>query len=135
MVRATPVISRLNHTCRTRPEEAIVSSPESMINGDNSAMTMPTEPTPVELPPLTVRGYDRADMLGRVDTLRGRRLILINEQGNHYDYRAWSDLIEVNGVLSVYVVTEEIWWRYVHLRLVPQGQRWPAVAVWAELAA
>lgn len=73
-------------------------------------------------------------MLGRMETLRGRRLILVNEVGSHHDYRAWGELRQSAGATVVDVVTENEWWNYTKLRLNPRDvRRWPAHAVWAEV--
>jgi hypothetical protein len=85
------------------------------------------------LPPLTLRHWDRADMIGRVEPLRGRRLILVNESGSHHDFRAWGELRRSNLIYVLDVVTEVEWWRHRHLAMRPEPVRWPAAAVWVEV--
>lgn len=93
-----------------------------------------TPDTPREtLPAPTLRNWDRADMIGRVLPLRGRRLILVNERGSHHDYRAWGELRMSALEPVVDVVTEVEWWRHRHLAMAPQPVRWPASAIWVEV--
>lgn len=96
-------------------------------------MSHPADPPDITLPPLTLRSWDRADMLGRVVPLRGRRLIVVNERGSHHDYRAWGELRMSALALVLDVVTEVEWWRYRHLAMAPAPLRWPAAAVWVEV--
>lgn len=95
-------------------------------------MPMSQQPT-YNVPPVTQRGYDRCDWAGRVETLRGRRLILVNSGGSHYDWVAWSELEDDRGSLVIWAVTEEEWWRHRMLALTPGPTRWPAAAAWVEV--
>jgi hypothetical protein len=96
-------------------------------------MNQPSSEHRTPLPPVTHRSWDRADMIGLVLPLRGRRLIVVNEQGSHHDYRAWSELRRSALEMVVDVVTEVEWWRYRHLAMRPEPVRWPASAVWVEV--
>lgn len=87
----------------------------------------------INLPPVTHRDWDRADLAGLVLPLRGRRVILVNESGSHHDYRAWSELRTSAGAVVLDVVTEEEWWRHRNLAMRPAPCRWPAQAVWVEV--
>ena len=73
-------------------------------------------------------------MAGLVITLRGRRLILINADGNHDDYRAWGELRTSAGRTVVDAVSEVDWWRHENLAMRPRSViRWPATAAWVEM--
>ncbi len=97
-------------------------------------MNQPTQSQAQALPPFTLRDWDRADMLGAIESLRGRRVILVNGEGSHHDFRAWSDLRPSAGALVVDVVSEVAWWRHVNLAMrPPEVLRWPARAVWVEV--
>ncbi len=97
-------------------------------------MNPPLNNRPQPLPAVTHRNWDRADMLGVVEPLRGRRLILVNDKGSHHDYRAWSDLRMSAGAAVLDVVSEVAWWRHENLAMrPPEILRWPAGAVWVEV--
>lgn len=72
-------------------------------------------------------------MAGLVVALRGRRVALVNEQGTHHEFRAWGELRTSAGATVLDVVTETEWWRYRHLAMRPDPQRWPAAAAWVEM--
>lgn len=72
-------------------------------------------------------------MLGRMDSLRGRRVILVNEAGSHHDYRAWGELRQSAGATVLDVVSEVDWWRSINLAMHPDVLRWPASAAWVEV--
>lgn len=72
-------------------------------------------------------------MAGLVLSLRGRRVILVNEQGSHHDFRAWSELRTSAGAVVLDVVTEVEWWRHQNLAMRPDPRRWPAQAAWVEV--
>lgn len=96
-------------------------------------MNQPLDPTATDLPAPTLRNWDRADLLGRVESLRGRRLILVNSTGSHHDYRAWGEIRASAGAIVLDAVSEEDWWRYRHLAMRPRRVlRWPAAACWVE---
>jgi len=96
-------------------------------------MKEPCDDYPLTLPPVTHRKWDRADLAGLMFPLRGKRLILVNEQGSHHDYRAWGELRRSALTMVVDAVTEVEWWRYRHLAMRPEPIRWPAAAVWVEV--
>jgi hypothetical protein len=89
--------------------------------------------TPQALPFVTLRNWDRADLAGTVLRLIGRRVILVNAEGSHYDYRAWTELRMSAGAVVLDVVTDTEWWRYRHLAMRPEPLRWPAAAAWVEM--
>jgi hypothetical protein len=101
-----------------------------MINGHDQAMKRPQN----GLPAVTHRAWDRADFACLVTELRGRRLILVNAEGSHHDWRAWGEPRASAGALVLDVITEEQWWRHRNLAMRPQPVlRWPAAAVWVEV--
>jgi hypothetical protein len=87
-----------------------------------------------ELPSLTLRSHDRADLAGLVVDLVGRRAVVVNRNGCHYEYRIWQGLRRSALADVVDVVTEEEWWSHRLLGLAPlRVVRWPAQAVWVEM--
>lgn len=92
-----------------------------------------TNRPPVNLPSPTLRDWDRADLAGLVLELRGRRVILVNEAGSHYEHRAWSELRTSAGALVLDVVTEQEWAHFKVVGKRPAPVRWPAAAAWVEM--
>jgi hypothetical protein len=89
-------------------------------------MTLLRVPVPVQ-PPLT-----RADLCGQLEPLKGRRVFVSNESGQHGPLRASSGLYRAAGHSWVDVMPEVDWWAHRlaggPLKAVP----WPAGAVWVE---
>jgi hypothetical protein len=88
--------------------------------------------TRVPVPP--PRAPARVDWAGRLETLRGQRVIVANEQGIYRGFYAWSELeIDADGHPWVSVVAEIEWWQHALLGHLPTGiARWPAGAVWLD---
>jgi hypothetical protein len=74
---------------------------------------------------------ERADRVGQFGVLRGSPVVLVNADGSHREYRAWSDLIvDTDGQAWVEVVRERHWWIHALTMVEPRVIRWPAGAVW-----
>ena len=86
------------------------------------------------LPTVTPRNWERAVIAATLLPLKGRRLILVNEEGNHHDWRAWTEPVTSAGTLVIWVVPDAQWWRHEFLAMRPTTLvRWPAEAIWVEL--
>lgn len=85
------------------------------------------------LPSPVMPSWDRCDLAGLLGPLRGRRVILVNAEGSHHDFRAVSDLETDLGAQVVWVATDVNWWNHTNLALPLQKHRWPAAAVWVEV--
>jgi hypothetical protein len=97
-----------------------LSTPErTLIDMTERLDVSPTRPT-----------LERADRVGQFAPLRGLDLVLVNEQGSHRDYRAWSDLLVEDDGAWVEVVRERHWWVWSITGVQPRVIRWPAGAAW-----
>lgn len=99
-------------------------------------METPRPSTRVRLPIPTQRHLEPVDVLGLVETLRGRHCVIVDATGKaHHDWIIWSEALgETDGWPSVHVVPEAAWWRWVHTSVPPREiPSWPAGAVWVEV--
>jgi len=87
---------------------------------------------PPTLPFVALREWRRAELYAEHEDLRGRRAVLVNASGTHYDHRAWTRLLRDRNVKVVWMVTERDWWAYTLTGALPEPVRWPAQAVWIE---
>ena len=100
--------------------------------------------SPLRVPDPPQRPLARADIAGQFEALSGRRVVVVNEQGAFYDYRAVSEItVRLSGFGPdavafpyVAVLPEARWWA-ARVRgdwpIEPgAGVWWPAGAVWVE---
>jgi hypothetical protein len=73
---------------------------------------------------------ERADRVAQFATIRGRNVAVVNADGTHHDYRAWSELVLIDGSAYVDVCRERHWWIWATAGVEPRLIRWPASAVW-----
>lgn len=93
--------------------------------------------TPLRVPVPRQRALSRADLAGQFETLTGRRVVLVNEAGTWYDFRAVSEVTlrrtgfgdEALTWPFVAVAAEAAW--YANGETVARVW-WPAGAVWIE---
>lgn len=90
------------------------------------------DPQMLELPAVTPRDWFRCDLAELMGPLAGRRLILVNADGSHHDFRCWIEPVLDGGVLILWAVSDEDWWRHQERGVRPRLIRWPAAAAWVE---
>lgn len=94
-------------------------------------MTDPQSPPRVKIP--TQRDHTRCDIAGEFESLRGRRVVLVNETGEHHDFRVWSEaLVLADGFAFIDVVRERHWYAADLIGTAPRVVRWPAGAAWLD---
>lgn len=98
-------------------------------------MTRPPIAARYRLPAPSPRPIEPVEVAGLVTTLRGRRLVLVNDDGPHYGWIAWQDEFDqVGGFPHVRAVAERDWFRYEEGGRPPARIiRWPAAAAWVEM--
>lgn len=69
-----------------------------------------------------------------MESVRGQRVIVANENGLYRGFYAWSELeIDDDGYAWVSIVAEIEWWQFTLLAHLPTSiARWPAGAVWLD---
>jgi hypothetical protein len=84
------------------------------------------------LPAPRFRPPEPVEVAGLVATLRGRDLILINEDGEHDGWVAWQDEFDtIDGWPHVRFVSRQDWNRYeVTGRPPARILHWPVAAAW-----
>ena len=95
-----------------------------------AVMTEREAPPRVRVP--TQRDHSRCDLAGQFETLRGRRVVLVNEDGEYREWRIWDEMVIIDGQPFVPVVRERHWWAAELLQIPPRVLQWPAGACWLD---